>query len=100
MSQWRVEVRQKADEDRQAIFDCIAADNVAAALDLDDLIEHQLLELIDHPELYRVGRVRGMREMVLAPNYILVYRILKQAGIIEVVRIIGARQNYPKAPRK
>ncbi|MGF6483060.1 hypothetical protein QFZ91_005287 [Paraburkholderia sp. JPY419] len=39
-------------------------------------------------------------EMVLGPNYILVYRVLKRAGIIEIVRIVGARQDYPKGKRK
>ncbi|WP_408151210.1 type II toxin-antitoxin system RelE/ParE family toxin [Caballeronia glebae] len=48
----------------------------------------------EHPELYRIGRVRGTREMVLASNYVLVYRILKRKAIIEIVRIVGARQNY------
>jgi mRNA-degrading endonuclease RelE of RelBE toxin-antitoxin system len=38
--------------------------------------------------------------MVLTSNYVLVYRIKKQAGVIEIVRIIGARQRYPKGKRK
>lgn len=89
-----VEWRAKAREDRNNIFDYIAEDNPTAALELDDEIEQKTDALPEHPELYRVGRRRGTREMVLAPNYVLVYRILKRTGVIEIVRIVGARQNY------
>ncbi|MEX3816572.1 type II toxin-antitoxin system RelE/ParE family toxin [Paraburkholderia sp. BR13439] len=95
-----VEWRAKAREKRHRIFDYIAADNPVAALELDDEIERKTDVLPEHPELYRAGRVRGTREMVLGPNYILVYRVLKQAGIIEIVQIVGARQDYQKGKRK
>lgn len=91
-----VEWRPKASEDRNRIFDYIAQDNPSAALELDDRIEQQTDALPERPELYKSGRVRGTREMVLTPNYVLVYRIKRQAGVIEIVRIIGARQRYPK----
>ncbi|SAL87026.1 translation repressor RelE [Caballeronia terrestris] len=89
-----VEWRVRASEDRNNIFDYIAEDNPTAALELDDEIEKRTDALPDHPELYRIGRVRGTREIVLAPNYVLVYRILKRKAVIEIVRIVGARQNY------
>ena len=95
-----VEWRAKAREDRNNIFDYIAEDNPTAALELDDEIEQKTDALPEHPELYRVGRRRGTREMVLAPNYVLVYRILKRTGIIEIVRIVGARQNYGRRARR
>lgn len=95
-----VEWRAIAREDRSNLFDYIAKDNPSAALELDDKIERQTDALPERPELYKPGRVRGTREMVLAPNYVLVYRLKKKAGIIEIVRIIGARQNYPKGKRK
>ncbi|CAL8480840.1 type II toxin-antitoxin system RelE/ParE family toxin [Caballeronia sp. S22] len=91
-----VEWRARAHEDRNKIFDYIAEDNLTAALELDDEIEQKTDALPEHPELYRIGRVRGTREMVLAPNYVLVYRILKRKAIIEIVRIVGTRQNYGK----
>jgi toxin ParE1/3/4 len=95
-----VEWRALAREERISLFDYIAADNPGAALELDDRIERQTDALSDHPDLYKAGRVRGTREMVLTPNYVLVYRIKKQTNVIEIVRIIGARQNYPKGKRK
>ncbi|WP_323119373.1 type II toxin-antitoxin system RelE/ParE family toxin [Burkholderia alba] len=90
-----VEWREIAREERINVFDYIAVDNPSAALDLDDKIERLTDALPKHPELYRAGRVRGTREMVLTPGYVLVYRVRKAVGVIEIVRIIGARQNYP-----
>ncbi|CAJ6801931.1 type II toxin-antitoxin system RelE/ParE family toxin [Burkholderia pseudomallei] len=87
-----VEWRALAREDRSNLFDFIAADNPTAALELDDRIERLTDALLDHPELYRAGRVRGTREMVLTPNYLLVYRVRKRAGVVEIMRIVGARQ--------
>ena len=81
-------------------MDYIAQDNPTAALELDDRIAQQTDALARHAQLYRVGRMRGTREMVLTPNYVLVYRIKKQIGVIEIVSIIGARQDYPKRKRK
>ena len=89
-----VEWRARAHEDRSKLFDYVAEDDPTAALKLDDEIEKKTDALPEHPELYRVGRVRGTREMVLAPNHVLVYRILKRKAIIEIVRIVGARQRY------
>lgn len=92
--------RAKAREERHSIFDRIAADNPVAALELDDQIERKTEALPQHPELYRAGRVHGTREMVLGSNYVLVYQVLKKDGVIEIVRIVGARQHYPKERRK
>lgn len=91
--------RALASEDRENLFDYIAADNPYAAIELDDRIERQTDALIERPELYKVGRVKGTREMVLTSHYVLVYRVRKQAGVIEILRIIGARQDYPRKPR-
>ena len=87
-------------EERQGLFDYVAEDNPSAALELDDKIARLTDALSEHPHLYKPGRVRGTREIVLTPNYVLVYRIQKKADIIEIVRIIGARQNYPKGKRE
>ncbi|WP_162878216.1 type II toxin-antitoxin system RelE/ParE family toxin [Trinickia diaoshuihuensis] len=95
-----IEWRPKAFEDRNKIFDYIAQDNADAALELDDLIEERTQALPSHPELYRAGRVRGTREMVLSTNYVLVYRVKQRTGVIEIVRIVGARQNYPGGGRR
>jgi toxin ParE1/3/4 len=95
-----VEWRARALEDRISLLEYIAEDNPSAALELDDLIAAKTDALPERPTLYKPGRVRGTREMVITANHLLVYKIREKAGIIEIVRIVGARQQYPKGKRK
>ncbi|HEV2515378.1 MAG TPA: type II toxin-antitoxin system RelE/ParE family toxin [Devosia sp.] len=46
-----------------------------------------------HPNLGRIGRAPGTREIVAHPNYIVIYRTLP--GVIEVLDVVHARQEYP-----
>ena len=74
-------------------MDHLAQDNPQAALDLDELLEQKADLLIEHPELHRVGRKRGTREMVVHPNYIVIYRV--SAAKIEILRVKHAAQQWP-----
>ena len=85
----------KAYEDRAAIMDYIGEDDPLAALELDELLEERARSLPAHAELYRQGRVAGTRELVIAPNYVLVYRIRPANGIVEVLRVLHARRQWP-----
>ncbi|RQS26400.1 type II toxin-antitoxin system RelE/ParE family toxin [Burkholderia sp. Bp8992] len=85
----------KAYEDRVAIMDYISEDDPAAALELDELLEERAAALTTHAELYRHGRVAGTRELVVAPNYVLVYRIRPAARIVEILRVLHARRQWP-----
>lgn len=80
-------------DDREQIIDFIAKDNPTAALALDELIEQKADALVEHPELYRTGRKRGTREMVVHPHYIVVYRIQNQT--IEILRVKHTAQQWP-----
>ncbi|MBI2293684.1 MAG: type II toxin-antitoxin system RelE/ParE family toxin, partial [Betaproteobacteria bacterium] len=64
-----------------------------AAIELGDAIERRVAELPEHPRLYRVGRVRGTREMVVHPNYVVVYRIAR--GEIEILRVLHSARQWP-----
>jgi toxin ParE1/3/4 len=86
---WRAE----AQSDLAAIFEYIAERNPQSALDLYDDIERLVSQLPYHPYLYRLGRVSGTRELVVHPNYIVVYRV--SATAIEIVSILHSRQQYP-----
>ncbi|MGN6821120.1 MAG: type II toxin-antitoxin system RelE/ParE family toxin [Sphingomonas sp.] len=45
------------------------------------------------PYSCRPGRVPGTREVVVHPNYVLVYRV--GAETIDVLALLHARQQYP-----
>lgn len=76
-------------------MDFIGQDNPVAALELDERIEEMAEALPAHAELYRPGRVHGTRELVIAPNYVLVYRIRSAESVIEILRVLHARQQWP-----
>lgn len=57
------------------------------------LFEQSAERLPDRPYAYRPGRVDGTREMVVHPNYILVYRVGSDA--IYVLSVIHTRRRYP-----
>jgi addiction module RelE/StbE family toxin len=80
--------------DREQIMDYIAQDNPNAALALDTLFEERADKLPERHQLYRIGRMPGTREMVVHPNYILVYRVEKD--MIEVLRVLHAAQQWPE----
>jgi toxin ParE1/3/4 len=80
-------------EDREQIMNHIAQDNPQAALDFDELFEQKVDILIDHPEMYRAGRKRGTREMVVHPHYLVIYRVKNE--IVEVLRVKHTGQQWP-----
>ncbi|UXU87990.1 type II toxin-antitoxin system RelE/ParE family toxin [Burkholderia sp. S-53] len=85
----------KACEDRAAIMDYIGQDDPLAALELDERLEERAAALPARAELYRQGRVAGTRELVVAPNYVLVYRIRPADNIVEILRVLHARRQWP-----
>ena len=76
---------------RFAQLDYIAQDNPLAAIAQDEEIERQVDVLINHPELGRLGRVLGTRELVISyTSFIVVYRISGQR--IEILRVLHSSQ--------
>ncbi len=72
-----------------------AEDDPLAALELDELLEERAGALPAHAELDRQGRVAGTREWVIVLNDVLVYRIRPAEGIVEVLRVLHARRQWP-----
>lgn len=89
----KIRWRPAAEADRDAIIDYLAQDDPVAALDLGDAIDRRVAGLPKQPRFYRTGRVRGTREMVVHPNYIVVYRIVR--GEIEILRVLHSAQHWP-----
>jgi len=60
---------------------------------LKDDIETKVATLAENPRLYKPGRVSGTREMVVRPNYIVVYK--EAARVVSVLRILHAARQWP-----
>jgi len=89
----RLEWKKQANDDLIKIVVHIAQDNPAAADQLADLILGKAEQLREHPELYRTGRQRGTREMVVHPHYVVIYRVQKEA--VEILRVKHSAQRWP-----
>jgi addiction module RelE/StbE family toxin len=79
--------------DREAIMSFIAADNVTAAVELDLEFEAKAEIARQRPTLYKAGRVKGTRELVVRPNYVMVYRLLADA--VEILRVLHVERQWP-----
>ena len=87
-----VEWRPAALVNLREILSYIGDRNVRAASELYSAIETATSALPQHPYLYRYGRVQGTREIVVHPNYLVVYRVTDR---IEILTVLHARQAYP-----
>ena len=77
------------------IVEHIAEDNIPAALALAKLIRVRAEQLSEPPTLFRKGRARGTLEMVVHPNYIVVYRVRARLKRVEILRVLHAARQLP-----
>ncbi len=82
-----------AAQDRQKIREYIAQANPAAALALDARFSEQAEALTRHPDIGRTRRVSGTRELVVHPNYILVYDVVENS--VRILRLLHAAKKWP-----
>ncbi|MCL2659954.1 MAG: type II toxin-antitoxin system RelE/ParE family toxin [Acidobacteriaceae bacterium] len=82
-------------DDRNSIFDYIEADSSQAAVMVDDRIEEQVENLLKFPHIGRVGRMEGMRELVIQHTpYIVAYQVLD--GTVRILRVLHGAQLWPE----
>lgn len=84
-----------AAQDRRDIRAYIARDNPVAALALDELISEKTTRLTEYPALGRAGRITDTRELVLHPNYILVYDVT--GDTVRILRVLHANRQWPES---
>ena len=89
----RLTWRQMALEDRMRIMNHIAQENPAAAIELDETFGDKARRAAQNPALYKVGRYPATREIVVRPNYVMIYRVVDNR--VEIIRILHARQQWP-----
>lgn len=87
-----LEWKAPAVADLMAIVDYISDDNPDAALTLMEEIQGKVAQLPVHPKRCRPGRVEGTRELVIRPNYIVVY--VETPEVITVLRVLHAAQMW------
>jgi addiction module RelE/StbE family toxin len=75
------------------IHEHISQDSIDAADFVQETIISAAADLPAHLYVYREGRVPNTREMVVLPNYIIVYRIKKDR--IDIVNVLHSRRRYP-----
>lgn len=93
-----LEWRPSARDDLLSIIDYISDDNPDAAQNLKDEIEERVATLTVHPGLYRSGRVPGTREMIVRPNYIVVYAV--DVETVTILRVLHAARQWPENETK
>lgn len=88
-----------AAEERFEQLDYIAQDNPLAAVTQDEEIGRQSSLLVEQPEMGRIGRVRGTRELVISQTpFIAIYRIKSER--IEILRFLHGAQKWPNRSKR
>jgi toxin ParE1/3/4 len=91
----KVEWSARAVAERDAIFDFAEAENPRAAELIDGRIAEQVQLLGRFPQLGRLGRVAGTRELVISETpFVVVYAIL--ADRLRVLRVLHGAQRWPR----
>ena len=85
--------KQRAVADRDAIFNQLAADNAAAAIELDELFSRRVGELTLHPHMYGSGPATCTRKMMVDSQFVVVYRI--GTDVVEILRIAHSSRRWP-----
>lgn len=90
-----------ATKERFEQLDYIAQDNPLAAITQDEEIEQQTNLLVEQPEMGRIGRVKGTRELVISQTpFIVVYLIVAKRERIEILRFLHGAQKWPQKTKK
>lgn len=79
--------------DLNSIVRYIFQENPVAAFDLEDMVLSSTQNLLQFPYSGRIGHVFGTRELVVHPNYMVVYRI--DAPLIQIISVVHTKKQYP-----
>jgi toxin ParE1/3/4 len=83
----------EAERQYALVVEFIGSRNPAAAVRLARLIDEAVERVRHFPSAGRPGRVDGTRELIVHPNYVIVYQVTSSA--VDVLRLLHARQRYP-----
>lgn len=84
--------------DLDQIFDYLLERNPQAAQKVYEAIRYQVDTLAEHPQLGRIGRVRGTRELVITGlPYIVAYYIKGQE--VRILTVLHTSRQWPQTFR-
>jgi addiction module RelE/StbE family toxin len=83
----------QAEQDRNDIWDYIAADSPMAAAKMDELFARSVTKLVDFPNIGRVGQIAGTRELIVHESYRLVYEI--DAQTVWILTLVSTARRWP-----
>ena len=83
----------EAGQDRNDIWDYIAADNPHAAAGMDELFSDAAARLTIYPMLGREGRILGTRELILHESYCLVYEVAQET--VWILALVHTARQWP-----
>jgi addiction module RelE/StbE family toxin len=82
--------------DRRKVFEYIQADSPRAACKMDMVFSEKAAILPRFPEIGRLGRVPGTRELLAHRHYFLIYRI--RGKTIQILRLLHTSRQWPPNP--
>ena len=85
--------KRQAFNDLARISEFIAQDSAANAEKLVELITSKALSLASHPQIGRIGRKSGTKELVVHEHYVVIYRVL--SARVEILRVKHTAQRWP-----
>ncbi|MFL9872993.1 type II toxin-antitoxin system RelE/ParE family toxin [Paraburkholderia megapolitana] len=89
----RVVWTPEAEQDRDDVWEYIAADNPAAVARMDELFSDAAAQLEYFPELGRWGRIDGTRELIPHESYLLVYEI--EGDTVWMLALVHTSRQWP-----
>jgi toxin ParE1/3/4 len=93
----KVRWTSQAEQDRLDIMTYIAADNVRAAIAIDELFGEAASRLGDFPMIGKPGLVAGTRELIAHESYRLIYEVDEPADTVWVLALVHTARQWPPA---
>lgn len=91
----KVRWTSQAEQDRADIMAYIAADNVRAAIAMDELFGAAAGRLADFPLLGKPGQIAGTRELIAHESYRLVYEVNEAEETVWVLTLVHTARQWP-----
>lgn len=87
----------EAEQDRDEVWQAIAADDPLAAARMDLLFSEAAAKLAQFPLLGHAGSIPGTREWLAHENYRLLYEIVADENVVWVLALVHAARRWPPA---